>query len=466
MTATPSLTLRSAALTAVVVGCAMFAGALVVLGGVLGTAAVLALVYAPLVLLSVPVAIGLWVPVIFFEGLPGATNLPEAGFLLPLLGWLAMARPDSRVGDVLRANRRVLVVLGLFLVWALVTILWAQDRARATKLMPSYIAVALIYVVVLSSLGTLRHIRLFALCFVLGVAASVGVGLAVGDGALGGAFYEDGRLTAGMSDPNFLAVTIVTAIALVAGLLPSTRTLLGRWMLGGVLVMLLLAGLLATQSRGGLVAAFAAVLAMLWLARGRRLRLTGIIGVILVAGGLWLASNPTALERFTAQDKYGGSGRQDLWRLAWREFEEHPIRGVGLDNFAIAASPYLREPGALLGVKHIERGQEAHNLYLGLLAETGIVGLLLYLVIPFASLRAALAAGDRFATLGEHAAAALSRAVAVAIIAALVGAFFLPAAADKRIWVLLALGPALLSVTATTRASSMPGQPGPAAGTP
>jgi len=183
------------------------------------------------------------------------------------------------------------------------------------------------------------------------------------------------------------------------------------------------------------------------LARGRRLRVFGFICLALTIVGIWFAANPAALERVTAPDRYGGSGRIDLWRLAWREVGDRPIHGVGLDNFAVSALPYLREPGGLRGVDHIERGQEAHNLYLGLLAETGIVGLLLYLVIPLAGVRAALMAAHRFEATGDRDAEALARGVVVALVGALAGAFFLSDAADKRIWVLFALGPALLAAS-------------------
>lgn len=439
----------TAAVAAVAVVGAGVTGALLVVGGIFGLGSMVALAYAPLALLNLPIAICLWVPVIFFEGLPGATNAPEAGFLLILGGWLALLRPDRRIGTILRANRRVLLVMALFVAWSLTTLIWAPDPAHGLELIPSFLEVCFIYIVVLTVVATVRRVRLLALFFALGVGASVTLGLAGGEEVLGGALYEEGRLRGGMSDPNYLAVAIVAALALVGGLLSSTQTVLGRWMMSTVLVVLLLVGLSATGSRGGLIAAAAAVLAALWLQRGRRLRVVGFLSVGLVIGGIWFGANPEAFDRIITQDKYGGSGRTDLWQLAWREFQDHPIQGVGLDNFAAAAAPYLREPGLLMGVKHIERGQEAHNLYLGLLAETGIVGLALFLVIPLAGVRAAVIAGDRFEAVGEYAAASLARAVATACIGALAAAFFLPDAADKRLWVLYALGPALLAASTT-----------------
>ncbi|HWC28162.1 MAG TPA: O-antigen ligase family protein [Solirubrobacteraceae bacterium] len=429
---------------------ATLSGALVAMGAAVGLASIVALTYAPLVLLNLGVALCLWVPLIFFEGLPGAKNVPEAGVLLLTVGWLAMLRAEPRIREVLRAHRRTLFVIALFLAWALITLAWAPEPERGLALMPSFVNVVLIYVIVLTALATVRQIRLLALFFVLGVAASVLLGLAGGD-ALGGALSTEGRLNGGMSDPNYLAVAIVAALALLGGLFASTRSLLGRWMMGTVLVVLLLVGLNATGSRGGLVGAAVAVLAALWLHRRSRMRVLAFLCLALAIAGVWFASNPAALERIT-NDEYGGSGRSDLWQLAWREVQEHPIHGVGLSNFAVAAAPYLREPGVLKSVDHVERHQEAHNLYLGLLAETGIIGLLLYLVIPLGAVRAAVVAGHRFEAAADRPAASLARGVATALIGVLAAAVFLPDAADKRLWVLFALGPALLAASTSARA--------------
>lgn len=436
------------AVTAAGVAAAGLSGALVAMGAAVGLASIVALTYAPLVLMSLGVALALWVPLMFFEGLPGANNVPEAGVLLLTVGWLAMLRTEPRMRAVLRAHRRVLFIMMLFVAWALVTVAWAPEPAHGLALMPSFLNVALIYVIVLTALAGVRQIRLLALFFVLGVAASVMLGVAGGDGALGGALFVEGRLNGGMSDPNDLALAIVAALGLLGGLLASTRSPLARWTMGGVLAVLLLVALNATGSRGGLVAAGVAVLAALWLHRRSRMRVLAFLCLALAIGGVWFLSNPAALQRFTG-DEYGGSGRSDLWQLAWREVQDHPIHGVGLGNFAVAAEPYLREPGVLKSVQHIERNQETHNLYLGLLAETGIIGLLLYLVVPLVAVRAAIRAGHRFEAAGDHAAASLAHGVAVACIGVLAAAFFLPDAADKRLWVLFALGPALLAASTT-----------------
>jgi hypothetical protein len=73
----------------------------------------------------------------------------------------------------------------------------------------------------------------------------------------------------------------------------------------------------------------------------------------------------SGVQRFTQL----GSGRYDFWRVAWRSFVDHPLGGLGQDNFAqtyLAARHTGEEPAWL------------HSLELRLLAHTGALGFLLF----------------------------------------------------------------------------------------
>jgi O-antigen ligase/polysaccharide polymerase Wzy-like membrane protein len=65
-----------------------------------------------------------------------------------------------------------------------------------------------------------------------------------------------------------------------------------------------------------------------------------------------------------------GSNRYDFWRVAARQFGDHPLRGVGADNFAI---DYVRER------RSGEEPLYPHSLALRIPAQTGVVGSLLFL---------------------------------------------------------------------------------------
>jgi O-antigen ligase len=61
------------------------------------------------------------------------------------------------------------------------------------------------------------------------------------------------------------------------------------------------------------------------------------------------------------------SGRAQFWQAALKIFYDHPIIGVGLDAFGAAYSQYDATSGAL-------RVEQAHNDYLQILADAGILG--------------------------------------------------------------------------------------------
>jgi hypothetical protein len=60
-----------------------------------------------------------------------------------------------------------------------------------------------------------------------------------------------------------------------------------------------------------------------------------------------------------------GSNRYDFWRVALGEFKEHPVAGIGADNFAV---PYIRERVSP------EETLYPHSLEVMALSQTGLVG--------------------------------------------------------------------------------------------
>lgn len=62
------------------------------------------------------------------------------------------------------------------------------------------------------------------------------------------------------------------------------------------------------------------------------------------------------------------SGRYDYWRVAFDAFEEDPIQGIGAGNYQEAYTLHRHEP---------KQSRYAHNFWLRVLGETGIIGLAL-----------------------------------------------------------------------------------------
>ncbi|MBN1529707.1 MAG: O-antigen ligase family protein [Thermoleophilaceae bacterium] len=402
------------------------------------------LCYLPLVLVNLPLGIALWVPSTFLTGLPGFDSASHAAGLVIALAWFGQLRAHaSEQGR--HVPRGLLLLAALFIIWLALSMLWAERPGSSFAALSPFIAAALMFTVLLTLDLTAKQIRLIAFSFIAGVTFSVAIGLIggvkppTGDSAIG----DDGRLRGGLDDPNYLAAGIVPSIVMAAGLVPGLKNVAWRIALAGMCVILLL-GLAATESRGGLLAAIVATLASVVVAKRSRAVVVALIAIGIGCVAIYFASTPDAWNRVThTADK--GNGRSSLWIVAGRIWKDHPVVGVGLDNYRAYAPRYVSGPGQLTFVNFIaERPHVVHNVYLQTLVEVGLIGLGLFLAVILSSLAAALRAARRFEARGDFETSALARSVFVGLLAALVASFFISNANGLQIWVLLAFGPMLL----------------------
>ena len=429
-------------------------GVLLAVDPALGLGAVAALFYVPLVFLSLPLGIAVWLPLVFVEYLPGVSRASQGAVLLIGGAWVGVAA-KGRLLALDSHARRTLALALLLLVWLLVSLAWGRDNSDALNDVLLWVTAVAVFGVMATGLTDERHVRWIAVAFVAGSVLSVIIGVAqngltTSATAIETATQQEGRLQGGAGDPNLLAAGLVPALMLAAGLGVGARGG-GRFLVAGSILVLVI-GLAATESRGGLIAVVIAVLAALVFFRRHRPYV--IAGVAVAAGALaiWFSAAPDAWERVTTFDE-GGSGRSSLWQVSWRMTEDHPIVGVGLSNFRHEAAQYTREPGALERVTLVaERPEVVHNAYLQLLSENGIIGLALFLAVAIGCVMAARRAALVYERVGDARAAAMSRAVLVGILAALAASLFLSNAFDRRTWTLFALA-VVLSQLAARRAS-------------
>ena len=167
------------------------------------------------------------------------------------------------------------------------------------------------------------------------------------------ALRDDGRLRGGLDDPNYLAAGIVPSIALAAGLFSGVRSILGRFGLAAACIVLAI-GLGATESRGGLIAAFVAILTAVIIAKRGRALVVAFLAIIIGVGCVWFASDPCGVQ---ARDPHGGQGQRAQQPLGGGLADlrsDHPMVGVGLDNYRMYAPRYVDGPG-VLNVRELHR---------------------------------------------------------------------------------------------------------------
>lgn len=461
--------LHPAAIAGAAIAAAFLGGAAIAAGVPVGLGLVIATLYMPVVLLNLPLAIALWLPLVFVENLNVVSVAPTAAGLLLLVAWFgAQLARGSEIAASLRRHVRVLAVVAGLLLWFTLSAAWAERPSLVGDVLWQWLIAGLTFLVVATALNDRRAVKAVLIGFVVGAMLSVLIGLAENDFSSSDtarqvAVDQGSRVQGGSGDPNDLAAGLVPALVLGAGLLTLLRGPFAR--VSAVLALFVIAtGFAAAESRGALVAAATATLAAFVFYRGRRAYVVVLLAFLVGSAAVWFSIFPDAWQRITTFNN-AGNGREEFWSVAWQIWQDHPIQGVGLNNYLEASPDYVRRPGSLKFVELIaDKPHVAHNTYLQMLAETGVIGLALFLSAALGALRAAWLAAARFDVLGDRPWAIISRSVLVAGISMLVGSFFLTNGADKRMWVLLALGPVLLGIARRSPPPPEPTEPHPRPG--
>jgi O-antigen ligase len=182
------------------------------------------------------------------------------------------------------------------------------------------------------------------------------------------------RFSAGGHDPNDLAMTLALAVPIAWYLALTTRGPLVRWLFRGYLPLGLLATAL-TGSRGGLLASMVALLVIPLTMRLSAGRLVGAVASLCLCGALVVVYVPTkVMKRLSTtgteiEDKRFG-GRFTLWKAGVHAFVHRPVMGYGVGGFVRSITPELGD-----------RALVAHNSFLSVLVEEGLIGLWLYLTM-------------------------------------------------------------------------------------
>jgi O-antigen ligase len=228
------------------------------------------------------------------------------------------------------------------------------------------------------------------------------------------------RAAGPFGDPNFFALAL-------ASLMPFAMEVYergGGWyrLLGFASALSIVGGLLGTGSRGGLIAAGAAVLANAFLSRKRSAR--PLAAAVIVAAVVLI---PTVFAAQAADSQARTvRGRADENLIAARMFLDHPLAGVGPDNYPILFRDYARKVGNDPRVL-----REPHSLPLQIASEQGVVGILAWL--GAAVLLVSVARSGRVLR------RPIGRAVVLAIATYLVGSAFLHGSELRQLYMLVGL---------------------------
>ena len=331
-----------------------------------------------------PALVGVVLPVFFFSrALVGPLSFSPHGLLLAL-AWLAVL---ARRVPLRWPRTGYEAPLALLLAAAIVSLLVSEYLVLSVRELRADLLEPVLFLALLAALGP-RGAAPSALAGFLVAACATAlaaiVQLAFG---LGGTEAEGvRRAQAWYPSPNHLALMLGRALPfVVAGALVGGSPLRvprsAWWLACGVISV----GLLLTFSTGGwLGGAVAAVVVVAALGRrwlawqvGGALALVLVVAFVLAAAGL-------LPERLNPLRQTGGF-RLDLWLSSLEMVRDHPLLGIGPDNFAyLYQQIYLRE-----GAAAEPNLSHPHNWLLHVWLELGLAGLTAFVWLLMQAARAA-----------------------------------------------------------------------------
>ena len=264
-------------------------------------------------------------------------------------------------------------LLGLQVLYVL-SIVFSIDPSLCIEPFQLYIRVLFMSMLILLVVETMEDLK----WLILVVAFSIG-GLGFKFG-FGGLSYGGARFNSGyggfLTDNNDLAL----AFAMVAPLCWYSIKMVSRTSFKAFFALLgvgSLMGIVWTHSRGGFLAALCG--AMLIALRSKHKVLVLVLIVAMLAPALYLARE-TYFSRLATMaaptTESSAASRLEIIKVALQVWRAHPLFGVGFGSRAFQKA--LQDQG--------RRGFVAHNTYLQILADSGLIALLYYLALLFGTI--------------------------------------------------------------------------------
>jgi putative inorganic carbon (hco3(-)) transporter len=331
----------------------------------------------------------------------------------------------------------------LFFVLVTIGIAFATNRSLAINNWSGvYVKIA---IMTLALVWLTREVSDFSLMARMVVLAGMAVGgVALFNKVNGIGLVEGTRVTIGrdfgsiLGDPNDLALVMLFPASFALSLMTTPRLQKIDRLLGWLGFFVVLGAIIATQSRGGLLG----IAAVMGLTATRVIKsktvlmaLGGLALLILFAvAGISGRSSGGASEQGVDES---AMGRIYAWGAATKMGITHPLTGVGIDNFYVN---YYRYSSHWDGKNHA-----VHSTWFSVLAETGLLGLGIFLTLVTVNVRTA------YKTIGvidkqpqQHGryppmVCAVAQAVMVGLVGFLISGTFLNQSLNWPFYVLLAL---------------------------
>lgn len=318
--------------------------------------------------------------------IPGFEELRPALVTSAVAAGLMILRRIGKAEPFILDGRRGLALLG-FVALCMASTAWsiAPEVSRMTGI--ELIKLAAIYFTIVNVVSTPKRLMIFCAALVLAsMVASVGVIQVY----LSGEDLVEGyraRWYGVYADPNHMAMDLGLIVPIAVAFVGRRQNPMWLRALCVVAMALAVTAVVFSHSRGGFIGLCLGM--VIWALReNRRLKsmlLAGAfgIGLLLFAPSSFWERNETVT---TFEEDVSAMGRVHAWEVAAGISRDNPIIGVGAGGFRYAWPLYAPPEATHAFV--------AHNIFLDVVAETGWLGLLLFLVFMASAVGGAFAAGS------------------------------------------------------------------------
>ncbi|MBU4117495.1 MAG: O-antigen ligase family protein, partial [Proteobacteria bacterium] len=332
-------------------------------------------------------------PLIFYPGLSDFANLPqrvvlETGGLFLALSWLATQATNDN-SPIQRLPFFTFTFLA-FLGWALLTTALALNPYESWKIGRQWLA-AVLFFFLISQFAVSSDQRRQVLTALFCSAFLVAI-LGICQHLFGFSFIPQLAPPAANYANKNMAVHFIVLLFPVGGFLfLTTQRNITAWA-ASLMLSLITVYLIYTQTRAGWLAVtiqcllFAILckttrltLAPLWSSQKKWAMLTGLLVVLTMMNtgpaGFTPGYEAVGLRAASIASIQGNHARFAIWADTISLIKEHPILGVGLGNLKVHF-PSVQKESLFLYTQYLK---DAHNDYLQIWAELGLVGLSLFI---------------------------------------------------------------------------------------
>ncbi len=334
----------------------------------------------------------------------------------------------------------------IYTLTVLLSVFVAEDKQTAMSLFQSILMILLFYFLIVNLIFSEKHMR--ELSWVISGAGVMVFFPAVfqrrfgiGTGGAGNIPGTERFGAEAAHDPNVIGLMLVVSLFVTLGMFLGGGSRRSR-IFSMMFIPLIIITIFLTVSRGAIVAVLVGFMYLAF----KKLRNVGALFVLLLITALGVLFMPEYLYERIAFAASGTDpstmGRLYAWRAGLITWVRHPLLGVGTGNFVYYARDLLP--------LDLRRLAAAHNAYITVLAETGILGAIPFFLVLWHSNRLL----NKSLIVFERSNRPWFREVALgfksAYLAFLTGSVFLNMQDSKYLWLLFAV-PVVLEQIAVSK---------------